>query len=182
MTTPNRQQCVDNPEKRHTHARTPRIIIKGAAVHIICDATVNIESRQTVGLRGIFSSSARNVLSGKQTQNTISNKSTGYRQVQQWGQLEMQHSADYKYLDNANGQNSSSNSSSIRRVWLSCSVTVCSSVPVSVSFCVFVSLSVCAWQLLLLFSRCFHSQLERKEVRSRRDRSFAYATNSLACV
>lgn len=136
MTTPNRQQCVDNPEKRHTHARTPRIIIKGAAVHIICDATVNIESRQTVGLRGIFSSSARNVLSGKQTQNTISNKSTGYRQVQQWGQLEMQHSADYKYLDNANGQNSSS-SSSIRRVWLSCSVTVCSSVFVSfsVSFC-----------------------------------------------
>lgn len=162
MTTPNRQQCVDNPEKRHTHARTPRIIIKGAAVHIICDATVNIESRQTVGLRGIFSSSARNVLSGKQTQNTISNKSTGYRQVQQWGQLEMQHSADYKYLDNANGQNSSS-SSSIRRVWLSCSVTVCSSVSFSVSVCVFISLSVCAWQLLLLFSRCFHSQLERKK-------------------
>lgn len=25
------------------------------------------------------------------------------------------------------------------------------------------SLSVCAWQLLLLFSRCFHSQLERKK-------------------
>lgn len=85
---------------------------------------------------------------------------TGYRQVQQWGQLEMQHSADYKYLDKANGQNSSS---SIRRVWLSCSVTVCSSVSVSVSVCVFVSLSVCAWQLLLLFSRCFHSQLERKK-------------------
>lgn len=86
---------------------------------------------------------------------------TGYRQVHQWGQLEMQHSADYKYLDNANGQNSSSNS--IRRVWLSCSVTVCSSVSVSVSVCVFISLSVCAWQLLLLFSRCFHSQLERKK-------------------
>lgn len=164
MTTPNKQQCVDNPKKRHTHARTPRIIIKGAAVHIICDATVNIESRQTVGLRGIFSSSARNVLSGKQTQNTPYNKSTGYIQVHPWGQLEMQHSADNKHLDNANGQNSSS-SNSIRRVWLSCSVTVCSSVSVSVavSVCVFVSLSVCAWQLLLLFSRCFHSQLERKK-------------------
>lgn len=80
------------------------------------------------------------------------------------GQLEMQHSADYKYLDNANGQNSSS---SIRRVWLCCSVTVCLSVSASVSVSdsvsVFVSLSVCAWQLLLLFSHCFHSQLERKK-------------------
>lgn len=72
----------------------------------------------------------------------------------------MQHSADYKYLDNANGQNSSS---SIRRVWLCCSVTVCLSISVSV----FVSLSVCAWQLLLLFSHCFHSQLERKKRRKK---------------
>lgn len=46
------------------------------------------------------------------------------------------------------------------------------------------SLSVCAWQLLLLFSRCFHSQLERKK-RSKKQKTQKLrlaTTNSLACV